>query len=91
MALSTQDVASIVSQYQRADKDTGSTEVQTALLTHRIKDLTTHLNEHKKDIHSRRGLQTYVNRRRKLLGYFKRQNLEAYRTLIKSLELRDSY
>ena len=68
--------------------DTGKTEVQVALLTTRINDLTEHLREHRKDHHSRRGLLMLVGRRRRLLNYLQRNDLERYRTLLRELGLR---
>ncbi|MCG5030550.1 30S ribosomal protein S15 [Mesosutterella sp. OilRF-GAM-744-9] len=78
----------IIKQYQRADRDTGSPEVQVALLTARINGLSEHFKTHEKDHHSRRGLLMMVSRRRKLLDYLKRTNVESYRKLIDSLNLR---
>ena len=78
----------IIKQYQRADGDSGSPEVQVALLTARINGLTEHFKTHAKDFHSRRGLLMMVSRRRKLLDYLKRTNIESYRKLIDSLGLR---
>ncbi len=77
MAISTELKAEIVKDYQRAEGDTGSPEVQVALLTARINDLTGHFKEHKKDHHSRRGLLRMVSQRRKLLDYLKGTNVEA--------------
>lgn len=74
--------------YQTHERDTGSTDVQVALLTQRIKDLTEHLKMHKKDHSSRRGLIMMVNKRRRLLDYMKRKNFEHYQELIKRLGLR---
>ncbi|MCH9756095.1 MAG: 30S ribosomal protein S15 [Gammaproteobacteria bacterium] len=91
MSLSSAQKAEIVNDFKQAANDTGSTEVQVSLMTGRIKYLTDHFKAHKKDVHSRRGLQTLVNKRRKLLTYLKRNNKERYATLIKSLGLRDSY
>jgi small subunit ribosomal protein S15 len=91
MSLNSADKAAIVNEFKRADKDTGSPEVQVSLITGRIKYLTEHFKEHKKDFHSRRGLQTLVNKRRKLLKYLKGNDQERYQTLIQKLELRDSY
>lgn len=88
MALVTEQKAKIVADFQRAQGDTGSPEVQVALLTARINDLTGHFKEHKKDHHSRRGLLRMVSQRRKLLDYLKGKNIEAYRKLITSLGLR---
>lgn len=78
----------IIKQYQRAEGDSGSPEVQVALLTARINGLTEHFKTHSKDFHSRRGLLMMVSRRRKLLAYLKRTNVESYRKLIDSLGLR---
>lgn len=91
MSLTSAQKAEIVNEFKRADGDTGSSEVQVSLMTSRIKYLTGHFKEHKKDFHSRRGLQELVNKRRKLLKYLKRTNHERYATLIQSLGLRDSY
>ncbi|MEF9996083.1 MAG: 30S ribosomal protein S15 [Burkholderiaceae bacterium] len=78
----------IVAKFQRAAGDTGSPEVQVALLTARINELTGHFKEHVKDHHSRRGLLKMVSRRRKLLDYLKGQNAGAYKALIETLGLR---
>ncbi|HRD70899.1 MAG TPA: 30S ribosomal protein S15 [Legionella sp.] len=91
MSLNSAEKAEIVNEYKRADKDTGSPEVQVSLITGRIKYLTEHFKEHKKDFHSRRGLQSLVNKRRKLLKYLKSNDKSRYQTLIQSLGLRDSY
>ena len=88
MAFTTEVKAGVVAEFQRAKGDTGSPEVQVALLTARINDLTPHFKEHKKDHHSRRGLLRMVNQRRKLLDYLKGTNLDSYRTLITKLGLR---
>ncbi|EGK73006.1 MAG: 30S ribosomal protein S15 [Methyloversatilis sp.] len=88
MAIVTADKARIVAEYQRAAGDTGSPEVQVALLTARINDLTGHFKEHVKDHHSRRGLLKMVSQRRKLLDYLKRTNADSYRSLIGRLGLR---
>jgi small subunit ribosomal protein S15 len=88
MAIDVAQKAQIMTEYQRATGDTGSSEVQVALLTARINDLTGHFKEHKKDNHSRRGLLRMVSRRRKLLDYLKRTNVDSYRTLIQRLGLR---
>jgi small subunit ribosomal protein S15 len=88
MAITTPDKAKIVSDYQRAQGDTGSPEVQVALLTARINGLTGHFKAHTKDHHSRRGLLMMVSQRRKLLDYLKRKNLDGYRSLIERLGLR---
>lgn len=91
MSLNSADKVTIINEYKRSDKDTGSPEVQVSLITSRIKYLTEHFKEHKKDFHSRRGLQELVNKRRKLLKYLKRNDQARYQTLIQALELRDSY
>ena len=78
----------IISKYRVHDTDTGSPEVQGALLTHRINELTEHFKVHKKDHHSRRGLLKLVGRRRRLLEYLKRQDIDRYRRTIKRLGLR---
>jgi small subunit ribosomal protein S15 len=88
MAVTTADKAQIVKDYQRAAADTGSPEVQVALLTARINQLTDHFKANAKDHHSRRGLLKMVSRRRKLLDYLKSTNLESYKTLIERLGLR---
>ena len=78
----------LVSQFGNAPGDTGSAEVQIALLTERINDLTQHLRTHGKDHHSRRGLLMMVGKRRRLLNYLQRKDLEGYRALIRELGLR---
>lgn len=88
MALNAAEKTEVVDQFKRADKDTGSVEVQVALLTKNIKKLTLHFKEHKKDVHSRRGLLAMVNKRRKLLSYIKRVDLQRYLKLVKALEIR---
>lgn len=88
MALSAADKAQIVTLYKRGDGDTGSPEVQIALLTGNIEALQSHFAGHKKDHHSRRGLIRMVNQRRKLLDYLKRKDTDRYATLIKRLGLR---
>lgn len=88
MALTAEQKAAIVKEYQLAEGDTGSPEVQIALQTARIKDLSPHFKEHIHDHHSRQGLLRLVNSRRKLLDYLKNKDVERYRKLIKSLGLR---
>ncbi len=88
MTLSTEDVAQIVAKHQRKVGDTGSPEVQVALLTSRIKYLTGHFGTHKKDHASRRGLLKLVGQRRRLLSYLKNKDIERYRALIGELGLR---
>ena len=80
--------ARIIKEYQRNDKDTGSAEVQVAVLTENIKQLTNHLQTHKKDVHSRRGLLGMVSQRRRLLKYLDAENVNRYQTLISRLGLR---
>jgi len=88
MTMSAEDKGKIIEEYKRGPADTGSPEVQVALLTARINQLTGHFNEHKKDHHSRRGLVRMVSSRRKLLDYLKKKDVERYRTLIGQLGLR---
>lgn len=88
MAVTTAQKAQVLQDFQRAKSDTGSPEVQVALLTARITDLTDHFKAHTKDHHSRRGLLRMVSQRRKLLDYLKRTKVENYRTLIERLGLR---
>ena len=78
----------LIKEYGKSDNDTGSTEVQVALLTKRIDDLTGHLKEHKKDHHTRRGLLMIVGKRKRLLQYLENQDVERYRSLIDKLGLR---
>ncbi len=86
--MTTERKAEIIKEYGRTPNDTGSPEVQVALLTERINVLTEHLKENKKDHHSRRGLLQMVGKRRGLLDYLKRTDLESYRALIAKLGLR---
>ena len=88
MPLSQQHKADILKQYRRSSGDTGSPEVQVALLTARITDLSQHFKSHSKDHHSRLGLLRMVNRRRKLLNYLKNKDVDRYRELIGRLSLR---
>ena len=88
MTMSAADKAQVVSDYQRAQGDTGSPEVQVALLTARINGLTPHFKANVKDHHSRRGLLRMVSQRRKLLDYLKSKNVDGYRALIARLGLR---
>lgn len=88
MALTKEQRQEILKKYQRNELDTGSSEVQIALLTNRIVDITQHFTVHKKDVHGRRGLVTLVNRRRKLLDYLKRTDNEKYQQILKDLEIR---
>ena len=88
MALFNYQKKQIIEKYQTGDLDTGSTEVQVALLSYRIRDLTEHFKKHKKDVHGRRGLLQLVNRRKKLLTYLRRTKPEGYTKLITDLDLR---
>lgn len=88
MSLNTEKKQEVVKDFQRGSGDTGSPEVQVALLTERIKDLAGHFEKHKQDHHSRRGLLKMVNQRRKLLSYIKRKDLQRYQELISRLGLR---
>jgi len=88
MTMSAEEKSAVVKEYQQSPNDTGSPEVQVALLTSRINQLTGHFGEHKHDHHSRRGLVRMVNSRRKLLDYLKGKDVERYRSLISRLGLR---
>ena len=88
MSITPERKQSLISDFGRKKNDTGSPEVQIAILTSRIKTLTEHFKTHKKDNHSRRGLLNLVARRRKLLDYLKRKNETKYKEIIKQLELR---
>jgi small subunit ribosomal protein S15 len=88
MALSRENKAEVITAYRRSEQDSGSSQVQVALLTQRINALTEHLKVHSKDHHSRRGLLKLVGQRRRLLNYVKRRDVEGYRQLIGSLGLR---
>lgn len=88
MALTQERKQELVSQFGDNDRDTGNTRVQVALLTERINQLTEHLRSNQKDHHSRRGLLMLVGRRRRLLNYFQKRDLDGYRALIKELGLR---
>ena len=88
MGLTAEKKQELIGKYGRADGDTGSAEVQVALLTERINELTEHLRTHKKDHHSRRGLLMLVGQRRRLLNYLNRQDVDRYRSLVQELGLR---
>ena len=90
MAVSKERKAELVAQYGANDKDSGSAEVQVALLTERIKGLTEHMKTHPKDFHTRRGLLMIVGRRRRLLSYIKKRDINEYRELIAKLGIRDN-
>ncbi|NTU70390.1 MAG: 30S ribosomal protein S15 [Coriobacteriia bacterium] len=80
--------AGIIGEYKRGETDTGSAEVQVALLTQRIRDLTEHLKMHKKDHHTRRGLLKLVGQRRRMLNYLKKSDIERYRAVVAQLGIR---
>ncbi|HYG70687.1 MAG TPA: 30S ribosomal protein S15 [Actinomycetota bacterium] len=88
MSLTNQQKTVIISDHRRSDADTGSTEVQVAILSKRISDLTEHLKTHKKDHASRRGLLMLVGRRRRLLEYLRREDINRYRDIVSKLGLR---
>ena len=88
MSITAERKEALIKEHARGKADTGSPEVQVAMLTKRIADLTEHLKVHKHDHHSRRGLLKLVGRRRRLLNYLQRHDLEGYRALIKELGLR---
>jgi len=88
MSLTIEDKQEIVTKFGKDENDTGSTQVQVALLTRRINDLTEHLREHKHDHHSRRGLLMLVGQRRRFLNYLQKKDLEGYRQLVRDLGLR---
>jgi len=88
MSLTKERKSELIGKYGRGEKDTGSAEVQVALLTERINELTEHLRGHAKDHHSRRGLLMLVGKRRRMLRYLERTDLERYRALVKELGLR---
>ena len=88
MALSRDQKDQVISKHKKHDNDSGSPEVQIALLTERINTLSSHFKEHAKDHHSRRGLLKMVGQRKRLLNYMKKKDLDGYRALIKELGLR---
>jgi small subunit ribosomal protein S15 len=88
MALSNERKNEIIAEYRVHENDTGSPEVQVAILSTQIKELTEHLREHHKDIHSRRGMYKMIGQRRRLLNYLRKKDVERYRSLIKRLGLR---
>ena len=88
MVLQSEQKQEIIKRFQKHEKDTGSIEVQVALLTGRIQYLTEHFKLHKKDFHSRRGLLKLVNQRRKMLEYLKRTDADRYKKILKELNLR---
>ncbi|CAA9509631.1 MAG: SSU ribosomal protein S15p (S13e) [uncultured Solirubrobacteraceae bacterium] len=88
MTLTAEDKREIATKFGKSDQDTGTTEVQVALLTRRINDLTEHLRTHKHDHHSRRGLLMLVGRRRRFMNYLQKSDVERYRSLVRELGLR---
>ena len=90
MAVTKDRKAELIKQYGKDEKDSGSAQVQVALLTERIRQLTDHMKSHQKDFHPRRGLLLLVGKRRRLLSYIKANDIEEYRTLIASLGIRDN-
>ena len=88
MSLTSEKKAELIEKFGDSPQDTGKAEVQVALLTERINQLTDHLRTHKKDHHSRRGLLMLVGRRRRLLNYLRHEDLERYRTILRELGLR---
>ena len=90
MTISKEQKAEIIKEFGKTEQDSGSAEVQVALLTARIKDLTEHVKVHKKDHHTRRGLLMLVGKRRRLLTYIKDRDIDEYRELIKTLGIRDN-
>ena len=90
MAVTKYRKAELIKKYVKDEKDSGSAQVQVALLTERIRQLTDHMKSHQKDFHTRRGLLMLVGKRRRLLSYIKANDIEEYRTLIASLGIRDN-
>ena len=89
-SISKERVAELIKEYGKNENDSGSAEVQVAILTERIRNLTEHLKVHKKDNHTRRGLMMLIGKRRGLLKYIKNRDIEEYRVLIKRLGIRDN-
>ena len=88
MVFQSEQKQGVIEKFRSHDKDTGSTEVQIALLTERIRYLTDHFKFHKKDVHSRRGLLKVVNQRRKMLDYLKKKDADKYKQILKELNIR---
>lgn len=88
MSITQERTEELVKEFGRGENDTGSPEVQIAILTERVRNLTEHMLTHKKDLHSRRGLIAMVGQRRRLLDYLKRKNNDRYQAILKALELR---
>ena len=89
-SISKEQVAELIKEYGKNEKDSGSPEVQVAILTVRIRNLTEHLKVHKKDFHTRTGLLKLIGKRRRLLSYIKNNDIDNYRQLIKKLGIRDT-
>ncbi len=89
-SITKEETAKLIKEYGKDEKDSGSAEVQVAILTERIRNLTEHLKVHKKDNHTRRGLMKLIGKRRGLLKYIKNRNIDEYRDLIKKLGIRDN-
>ena len=89
-SITKEQIADLIKEYGKNDADSGSAEVQVAILTTRIRNLTEHLKVHKKDNHTRRGLMRIIGKRRALLRYIKNRNIDEYRELIKKLGIRDN-
>jgi len=90
MSITPEKKAELIKKYARHEGDTGSPEVQIAILTERIRNLTEHIKKNKKDLHSRRGLIGMVNKRRKLLKYLRKTDFERYQQIIKELNIRET-
>ena len=90
LSISKERVAELMAEYGKTPNDSGSAEVQVAILTDRIRNLTEHLKVHKKDNHTRRGLMKLIGKRRGLLKYIKKRDIEQYRSLVKRLGIRDN-
>ena len=88
MSINRENKTKLINEYSRSEKDTGSPEVQIAILSQRISNLTEHFQSHKKDNHSRTGLMRLINQRRSLLAYLKKSNKESYEKLIEKLGIR---
>ena len=89
-SISKEKTAELIKEFGKSDNDSGSAEVQVAILSERIRNLTEHLKSHKKDNHTRRGLMKLIGKRRGLLKYIKERDIERYRALIKKLGIRDN-
>ena len=90
LSISKEKTAELIKEFGKSDNDSGSAEVQVAILSERIRNLTEHLKSHKKDNHTRRGLMKLIGKRRGLLKYIKERDIERYRALIKKLGIRDN-